>query len=133
MLNEVRAQYESSIPIAEVITDHGTEFVNPQEDDRPCLDQTVERYLQDAGITHTLCVVGHPQSNGKIERFYKTYEKQRWRFDTLNESGYFYNDIRPHMSLLWDEVETPSEAFDKLLPQPEVDDEVALLIGGDRR
>ena len=58
-----------------------------------------ERFLHDNDIDHTLCKVGHPQSNGKIERFFQTYEKHRQRFGTLDEFLTFYNEERPHMSL----------------------------------
>ena len=80
---------------------------------------------------HTLCKVGRPQSNGKIERFYQTYEKQRWRFDGLNEFLEFYNEVRPHMSLDWDNLETPSDAFDSHLPSVdrEIDDLLATEVG----
>jgi transposase InsO family protein len=59
----------------EVITDHGSEFVNTHQDERPCLDHEFEQYLDDNDILHTLCKVGRPQSNGKIERFFQTYDK----------------------------------------------------------
>jgi len=119
LLDSVREEFETTVPILEVITDHGSEFVNPRTDERPCLDHAFEGYLHDHGIRHSLCAVGRPQSNGKIERFFQTYEKQRWRFDFLPEFLDFYNKERPHMSLKWDELETPYEAFDRLRPHPE--------------
>ena len=67
---------------------------------------------------HTLCKVGRPQSNGKIKRFFQTYEKHRQRFGTLEEFLTFYNEERPHMSLDWDNLETPAEAFERLVPSP---------------
>jgi transposase InsO family protein len=30
----------------------------------------------------------------------------------------FYNTERPHMSLDWDNLETPADVFDKLVPSP---------------
>jgi putative transposase len=105
----------------EVITDHGSEFINPRQEDRPWLDHEFERYLADNDIDHTLCKVGRPQSNGKIERFFQTYEKHRQRFGTLEEFLTFYNEERPHMSLDWDRLETPAEAFERLVPSPAKD------------
>lgn len=104
-----------------MITDHGSEFVNTHQDKRPCLDHRFERYLHENNIKHSLCKVGRPQSNGKIERFFQTYEKQRWRFDSLEEFLDFYNKERPHMSLKWDKLETPYEAFHRLFPDPQTD------------
>jgi putative transposase len=121
LLDSVCQNVNSPVPILEVITDHGSEFINTRKDERPCLDHAFERYLHDKDIKHSLCKVGRPQSNGKIERFYQTYEKHRWRLGTLDEFLAFYNKERPHMSLDWDNLETPVEAFDRLRPSPETD------------
>ena len=118
LLDRVDEEFDSPVPILEVITDHGSEFVNPRQDDRPCLDHEFERFLHDNDIGHTLCKVGRPQPNGKIERFFQTYEKHRQRFGTLEEFLTFYNEERPHMSLDWDNLETPAEAFERLVPSP---------------
>jgi transposase InsO family protein len=121
LLDSVCQNWDSPVPILEVITDHGSEFINTHQDERPCLNHEFERYLHDNDIKHSLCKVGRPQSNGKIERFFQTYEKHRWRFGTLDEFLTFYNEERPHMSLDWDNIETPAEAFDRLRPSPEED------------
>ena len=99
-----------------MITDHGSEFVNPHQEDRPDHDHEFERFLHNNDIEHALCKVGRPQSNGKIERFFQTCEKHRWRFGTLDEFLTFYNEERPHMSLDWENLETPAEAFERLVP-----------------
>jgi len=121
LLDSVREDWRAPVPILEVITDHGSEFINTRQDERPCLDHEFERYLVENEITHTLCKVGRPQSNGKIERFFQTYDKHRWRFGTLDEFLTFYKKERPHMSFDWDELETPADAFDRLLPSPQDD------------
>ncbi len=53
----------------------------------------------------------HPQSNGRIERFHASYEKSRHKFPSLQEFVAWYNSVRPHMSLDWDNRETPDQAF----------------------
>ena len=121
LLDSVCENWDAPVPILEVITDHGSEFVNTRQEERPCLEHALEQYLHENDIKHTLCKVGRPQSNGKIERFYQTYEKHRWRFGTLEEFLTFYNQERPHMSLDWDNLETPAEAFDRLRPSPETE------------
>jgi transposase InsO family protein len=63
-----------------------------------------------------LCKVGRPQSNRKIERFVQTYEKHCWRFGTPEKFLTFYNKERLHMSLDWDTLETPADAFERLVP-----------------
>ena len=131
LLDSVRDQYTATGEILEVITDHGSEFYAPRRDADGEAAHAFEAYLDEHGIKQTLCAVGRPQTNGKIERFFQTYEKQRWRFPSLERFLDFYNKERPHMSLNWDELETPYEAFDRLLPTE--DDAAALVVvnGGD--
>jgi len=133
LLDSVREVLETPVPILEVITDHGSEFINTHQDERPCLDHAFERYLHKTDIKHTLCKVGRPQSNGKIERFFQTYDKHRWRLGTLSEFLAFYNEKRPYMSLNWDELETPIDAFDRLLPPPadDLDEPLATEVSTD--
>lgn len=121
LLDRVHEGFEIPVPILEVITDHGSEFVNLYQDERPCLDHEFERYLHEHDIRHSLCAGGRPQSNRNIERFFQTYEKQRWRFDPLQEFPDFYNKERPRVSLTWGELETPYEAFDRSRPNPHAD------------
>jgi transposase InsO family protein len=44
----------------------------------------------------------------------------RFRYTTQERSEFltFYNEERPHMSLDWDNLETPADGFDRLLPSP---------------
>jgi len=55
--------------------------------------------------------------------------KHRWRFGTFDEFLTFYNEERPHMSLNWDNLETPIDAFDRLLPSPQDDFDDLLATG----
>src|SRR5699024_4349236 len=97
LLDSVGEEVDSPDPILEVITHHCSEYVNPCRYDRPDRDHEFEGYLHENDIDHTLCKVGRPQSNGKIERFFQTYEKHRQRFGTLDAFLNFYNEERPHM------------------------------------
>jgi putative transposase len=38
LLESVDEEFDSPVPILEVITDHGSEFVNPRQEEGPCLD-----------------------------------------------------------------------------------------------
>ena len=68
--------------------------------------------------TPTLCEVGQLQSNGKIEWFFQTYEKHRQRFGTLDRVFCLLQRGTAHMSLNWARLETPAEAFERLMPSP---------------
>ena len=124
-------RYAQTGEILEVITDHGSEFYATRRDENDNADHAFEQYLAENQIKHTLCAVGRPQSNGKIERFFQTYDKQRWRFDSLEKFVEYYNYQRPHQSLLYDELETPAEAFVRLLPTAEDAAELAVADGGE--
>lgn len=113
-LDTAREAFGHLAPIREVITDHGSEFYASKRKQDGSADHAFEAYLTEQGIEHTLCKIGRPQSNGKLERFFQTYDKQRWRFASLGGFLAFYNGKRPHMSLDWDALETPGEAFDRL-------------------
>ncbi|MGA9153029.1 MAG: integrase core domain-containing protein, partial [Candidatus Nitrosopolaris sp.] len=62
---------------------------------------------------HILGRVHHPQTNGKIERFYETFQSKIQHFNSMEEFVIWYNTKRPHMSLNWDQLETPVQAFYK--------------------
>lgn len=49
-----------------LISDHGGQFIAKE----------FKEYLRWAGLTQTLISVGYPQSNGKIERFYRTIKSE---------------------------------------------------------
>ena len=76
-----------------------------------------EQELVRLEIKHTMARVNHPQTNGKLERFHgEIQRKQKW-FDTLDELVHWYNYTKPHMSLDWDNLETPAKAFVRKMPQ----------------
>ena len=63
----------------------------------------------------------HPQTNGKLERLHGEIQRKLPKFEaavmrTSEPTGLFmkwYNHDRPHMSLNWDELETPAQAFER--------------------
>jgi putative transposase len=67
-----------------------------------------ELFLQRHGIRHILGRTNHPQTNGKIERFFLTLAGQIGYWESLEGLVDWYNTSRPHMSL---GMATPEEAF----------------------
>lgn len=94
--------------IREVITDHGSQFTNNNGG-----ESSFRSFLDENGIKHILCRIKHPQSNGKVERAFGTYERNRDAFASAAEYLHWYNRVRPHMSLNFDELETPWQAFER--------------------
>ncbi|HJJ49622.1 MAG TPA: DDE-type integrase/transposase/recombinase [Methanocorpusculum sp.] len=111
LLKEAYEKYQHISPIREVITDHGTQFYATNRSFLGETDHLFETFCEDYGITHILARVKHPQTNGKVERFFQTFRKNRSRFRSFNEFADWYNKIRPHMSLDWSIMETPEMAF----------------------
>jgi len=111
LLDEARRAYEHIGPIQSVIVDHGVQFYANKRDKNGNANHMFEQYCESKNIKLILCKYHHPQSNGKIERFFQTYKKYRFDFASLDEFVYWYNSVRPHMSLDLDHMETPEKAF----------------------
>ena len=73
-------------------------------------------FLEANGIQHILARVNHPQTCGKIERFFGEVKTRinRWKdFATVDEVVQWHNELKPHMSLDFDNLETPVQAFQR--------------------
>ena len=95
----------------ELLTDHGSQFYSNSGEIKAAAISTFQQYLDGRKINHILGRVHHPQTNGKIERFYETFQSKMMYFETIDEFITWYNTKRPHMSLNWDDLETPIQAF----------------------
>ena len=104
-LNIIHDNY--NIKVAEILSDNGSEFgvkFSKIKHQHP-----VERLLIELGIKHRYTRPYRPQTNGKIERFWRTIEDDLLRdthFDSLDELKeellqylYYYNQLRPHQGL----------------------------------
>lgn len=93
--------------IKQCISDHGSQFTSNLDG-----DSQFRNWLDEHGIQQILCRVNHPQSNGKVEKWFDTYEHHRDAFATQELFLEWYNDKRPHRSLNFDILETPNMAFE---------------------
>jgi putative transposase len=93
--------------IKQCISDHGAQFVSNIVD----AESRFVDYLKSKGIKQILCRVRYPQSNGKIEKWFDTYDRHREAYKNIKTFLHWYNDIRPHRSLKFEILETPSQAF----------------------
>ena len=94
-----------------VLTDRGTQFYANEREDRERGVSKFEQFLQNRKVKHIVGRVNHPQTNGKIERFFSTINQKMHFFSNIDECILWYNEERPHMSLDWDNLETPKQAF----------------------
>ena len=117
ILNEAIAKYGRPL---EILTDRGSQFYANEGERKEKGVSQFEQYLADNGIRHILCRVNHPQTNGKLERFYGVLEDKmirRAQIATIPEYVHWHNEIKPHMSLNWEKLETPIQAFHRKLPE----------------
>ena len=95
----------------ELLTDHGSQFYANFGEIKSVGISKFQQYLVNRKINHILGRVQHPQTNGKIERFFETFQSKIGHFNSIGEFVTWYNTKRPHMSLNWNELETPIQAF----------------------
>ena len=103
-----------------ILTDRGTQFYASAGEKKAKGVSKFEKFLAENGIRHIVGRVNHPQTNGKIEKFYGTLKDKARYFETLDEFMEWYNHKRPHMSLNLEELETPYQAFLRKLPAERV-------------
>jgi len=113
-----KAAWEYSAHLRELNTDKGTQFFGNTKDgkgERALAD--FERFLAREGIRHIPSRRNHPQTNGKNERWFRTYEEKRLEFASFQEFVEWYNN-RIHLGLSRTEGITPREAaLNKLSPE----------------
>lgn len=109
------------IRFKEVLTDNGPE-VGTRES-RKKSEHPFERMLMELGITHRYTRPYRPQTNGKVERFWRTLEEDllhETTFDSLDHLKeellqylYYYNHERPHQAL----AGKPPAKFNEICPR----------------
>ena len=56
------------------------------------------------------------ETNGKLERFYGVYDQKSHQFKSIDEYVQWHNEVKPHLSLNIETLETPIQAFWRKLP-----------------
>jgi putative transposase len=108
----VKAIKENGKP-DEMVSDHGTQFVSlPREGcDNPEKNRS-QKTLEVYGIKHIKAKVKHPQTNGKVERLFRTLKILKEFSGSWDEAIKIYNYKRVHMSLETDNrLRTPKQAY----------------------
>lgn len=87
-----------------ILTDNGVQFTPARTISGP-----FTKWCEEQGIKHILGRVHHPQTNGKIERWFGTY-KQEFKDgkDTIQTFLKFYNEERLHQGIGY---KTPSQRY----------------------
>jgi putative transposase len=116
-------------PIRALLSDNGSEFSSHWKHKKEGSTGVFQKHLEQYGIKHITTSVNHPQTNGKLEKWFDLYERRRDEFDTLEGFIGWYNDKRPHASLDFENAETPSEAFTRKLRLEDVFHAMVNLFG----
>jgi len=109
----------------EVLTDRGSQFYANEGERREKGISQFEAFLAENGIRHILCRVNHPETNGKLERFYGVYEQKQHQFKSIDEYVHWHNEVKPHLSLNIEALETPIQAFHRKQPTKQEKTETA--------
>jgi len=105
-----RILFEHGIPHA-IITDRGSHFYANKIGKKKRGKCEFQEVLEEMGIKHIVARAHHPQTNGKIERWFGTYKREfNDRFKDIDEYVRFYNYERPHQRL---DYKTPAEIFNQ--------------------
>jgi putative transposase len=118
MKQAIKLAYEKySSVIRECNTDKGSQFYCNKIDANGIKGKSdFELFLEEQKITYMPSRRNHPQTNGKNERWFRTYEEHRARFKTFEEFVNWYNN-KIHLGLSRTEGITPNEAIEfKLQP-----------------
>ncbi len=102
---------------ASILSDRGSQFYAVESEEKVKGVTAFEKALAKHEIRQILGRVHHPQTNGKVERFFRTAEEKVHEFKNVDELVTWYNSKRPHMSLNLDAIETPDQAFIRKRPE----------------
>ncbi len=119
MKQAIKIAYEKySSTIREVNTDKGVQFYCNKYNNNGNRGRTdFELFLTEQGINHIPSRKNHPQTNGKNERWFRTYNENRRKFKSFGEFVKWYNDM-VHLGLNRKKGVTPNQAV-RFKLQPE--------------
>lgn len=86
----------------QILTDHGTQYYSRHGKSE--FDKACERY----GVEHIMGGIGKPTTQGKIERFFRTFNEYYPRFSCMDEFLYNYNHVRLHGAI---DYRTPASVY----------------------
>jgi len=110
VVDQLVERYWWLCPMRELIMDHGAEFGAHRVHEDGKWDSDFKKHIERHGIKPILAKVKHPQTNGKLERWFGEYQRHRLAFSSFEEFREWYNN-RPHGSLDFEHLETPEKAF----------------------
>lgn len=92
ILEHLKGLFEYRIP-GQILTDHGTQYWSRHG------KSEFDEFCEQHGVEHIMGGIGKPTTQGKIERFFRTFNMYYPRFRCMDEFLYNYNHVRPHGSI----------------------------------
>jgi transposase len=74
----------------QILTDHGTQYYSRHG------DTGFDKLCKNYGVEHIMGGIGKPTTQGKIERFFRTFNEYYPKFSCMDEFLYNYNHVRLH-------------------------------------
>lgn len=97
VLQRARDKFPNEHP--RIISDNGPQFIA----------RDFKEFIREAGLTHVRTSPYYPESNGKIERYHKSFKVEGWRpaaatnedeaKEVVEKYVRYYNDVRLHSAL----------------------------------
>jgi len=99
----------------QLVSDHGVQFTSiARENCKEPNDNKFQTFLKENNIQHIKARIKHPQTNGKLERWWQTNKFLAKHFGSIQKGIKYYNEKRPHMSLNTNlALVTPMQAFNQ--------------------
>lgn len=99
-------------PPKQMLSDNGSHFSSVIRKSCPKpKDNIFQKRLNELGIKHIKARANHPQTNGKLERWFGTIKPLKKHYNTMQKALNYYNYRRPHMSLENGSLRTPHQAY----------------------
>ena len=118
LVQEVLDRFGDIRQLEQVITDRGSQFYANKKDKNGYSASSFESFLKSSGNKQIKAPLKHPQTDGKVKKWYDLYEKHRLKFDNFDNFVNWYNSFRYHESLDTKHyLQTPDDAFWARLPQ----------------
>ena len=100
----------------QLLSDNGSHFTSVIRESCSNPENNIfQKRLNQLGIEHIKTRINHPQTNGKLERWFGTLKQLKKHFHTTRRVVYYYNNKRPHMSLNNSKLITPAKAYKEKL------------------
>lgn len=96
----------------ELMSDNGTQFKQLKYNKKMDCNHEFMLFCKNQNIKQIFTRASRPQTNGKIERWFGTYELKRPLFETHDEfQGWYNNSLHGNLGWKYAKFESPNEAF----------------------